>query len=301
VELKEEPDITKARGKFEKIRQSLQARGGGLVSVYYHPCEFVHEQFWDAVNFSRGANPSPRQWRLPPQKSPAAIEQAFHNFQAFVRQMKNTPGTRFVAGRELLALYPDSSRQRKFSREEILDMARSVQVEVNFQRRREFILSSAEILSLLNRCLSGFIQEGRIPEAPPIQMAYGPPRLAPESRQDFAVTWDQFASSCLDVQAALEKNQQIPAEIWLGSESIGPADYLVTLAKIVEGLISHGETPKTVTLLRGKLIASQHVADDKSNLWGWVIFPEGFHSPKIMEQAKLQAWTLKPAFFQTTP
>jgi hypothetical protein len=26
-----------------------------------------------------------------------------------------------------------------------------------------------------------------------------------------------------------------------------------------------------------------------------VIFPEGFHAPRIMELARLQAWTLKPA------
>jgi hypothetical protein len=40
------------------------------------------------------------------------------------------------------------------------------------------------------------------------------------------------------------------------------------------------------------------VADDSPKLWGWVIFPEGFHAPRLMELAKLQAWTLKPALFQ---
>jgi hypothetical protein len=29
-----------------------------------------------------------------------------------------------------------------------------------------------------------------------------------------------------------------------------------------------------------------------------VIFPEGFHAPKIIELARLQAWTLKPALLQ---
>jgi hypothetical protein len=40
------------------------------------------------------------------------------------------------------------------------------------------------------------------------------------------------------------------------------------------------------------------VAEDSPGLWGWVIFPEGFHAPHIMELARLQAWTLKPAVLQ---
>jgi hypothetical protein len=37
------------------------------------------------------------------------------------------------------------------------------------------------------------------------------------------------------------------------------------------------------------------VADDGPNLWGWVIFPPGFRAPAMMELAKRQAWTIKPA------
>ena len=34
---------------------------------------------------------------------------------------------------------------------------------------------------------------------------------------------------------------------------------------------------------------------DDPKLWGWVIFPPGFQAPAMMELAKRQAWTLKPA------
>ena len=40
---------------------------GGIVSVFYHPCEFVHQEFWDGVNFRGGANPpiaSAPKWNL---------------------------------------------------------------------------------------------------------------------------------------------------------------------------------------------------------------------------------------------
>ena len=40
--------------KAEAIAARLAKEGGGLISIYYHPCEWVHKQFWDGVNFSRG-------------------------------------------------------------------------------------------------------------------------------------------------------------------------------------------------------------------------------------------------------
>jgi len=38
------------------------------------------------------------------------------------------------------------------------------------------------------------------------------------------------------------------------------------------------------------------LAKDTPGLFGgWIIHPENFSAPKAVEQARLQAWTLKPA------
>ena len=44
-----------------------------------------------------------------------------------------------------------------------------------------------------------------------------------------------------------------------------------------------------------KLVAARYVSEDGGHLWGWVIFPKGFRAPAMMDLAKRQAWTLKPA------
>jgi hypothetical protein len=56
-----------------------------------------------------------------------------------------------------------------------------------------------------------------------------------------------------------------------------------------------GRDELAATSWRDKLAAADYVADDSPELWDWVIFPHGFHAPKLMSLAKLQAWTLKPA------
>jgi hypothetical protein len=45
-----------------------------------------------------------------------------------------------------------------------------------------------------------------------------------------------------------------------------------------------------------EILPARHIAKDTPELFGgWIIHKEGFRAPKILEVARLQAWTLKPA------
>ena len=57
MELFGDNNLANGKAKFLAAYEKLKAKGGGTISLYYHPCEWVHEEFWDGVNFSRGANP----------------------------------------------------------------------------------------------------------------------------------------------------------------------------------------------------------------------------------------------------
>jgi len=44
------------------------------------------------------------------------------------------------------------------------------------------------------------------------------------------------------------------------------------------------------------LVPARHIGVDTSELFGgWIIHAEGFRAPKVLQMARLQAWTLKPA------
>src|SRR5262249_14137386 len=47
ADLKNPKMLDAAREKFTAAHKKLLAEGGGVVSIYYHPCEFVHKEFWD--------------------------------------------------------------------------------------------------------------------------------------------------------------------------------------------------------------------------------------------------------------
>ena len=48
-------------------------------------------------------------------------------------------------------------------------------------------------------------------------------------------------------------------------------------------------------VLGGNFTSDKYAATDSPKLWNWPIHPENFQAPKLMELARLQAWTLKPA------
>ncbi len=61
MELHDPAAVEPAKQRFSEIAlRLLQQDGGGLIRIFYHPCERVHREFWDGVNFRRRANPPRR-------------------------------------------------------------------------------------------------------------------------------------------------------------------------------------------------------------------------------------------------
>jgi hypothetical protein len=287
--------LAAAQDRFAEARRALLTEGGGVVSTIYHPCEFVHQQFWDAVNFTSGANPPRSRWKRPPQKTAAETRAAFAVFKEYVRYMKRFPDVRFITASEAGRLYHDRARGRKFTLDELKAVAAAVGKDITFQKHRGYALAPSEVLALLNTFVAGRVA-GHDPA--PIELKdtpYGPSRAA--ASLDAAVTTDgdQFGRTATDVADYLRHHGRVPATVWLGSTAIPPQAYLRALAEVAQVLLDGKPMPRSVTVRPARLAAGDHVSADGPHLWGWIIFPRGFRAPELMKLARRQAWTLKPA------
>jgi hypothetical protein len=296
VDLKGGPGALKqAEDRFAAARQALLAEGGGVVSIYYHPCEFVHKEFWDGVNFRRGANPPREQWLLPPAKSPEESRAAYDLFENYVRFIKRFADVRFVTASEMAGLYRDQARGHRFTAAEVRSIAAAVGSDFGFQTNGGMTLSASEVISLLNGTLLARIGQGdkttieltTTPDGP----SAPPPALAAPATTD----WSQFTRTAADVAGYLHRHGRVPSAVWLGSTAVPPEAYACALARVVIDLIDGKPAPATVEVRPARLAAAKYVADDDPKLWGWVIFPPAFRAPALMELAKREAWTLKPA------
>lgn len=283
-------EVKEACAKFDRVQAKLVGEGGGIVSIYYHPCEFVHEQFWDGVNFSHGANPPRSEWKLPPLKSPEEQEQAFRAFEVFLDHIVRRPGVRLVTAREIPTLYRDRAYSQPLTQSDVQTIAKTFQTELSWVDLDTRIVSAAEgLVAMCERV-------GRGAQEVTLDFAYGPASMPQRfvtegtfSRQ--AV--QQAAQETLDI---VNTTGQMPSVVWMAGQPVRPEDFAVTLAWAVASGREAGE----ISLRQGELAAKRHVADDSPGLWGWVIFPTDFNAPGMMELAKLQAWTIKPAVLRKT-
>ncbi len=290
-------DLASSTARFTKIADALRARGGGTISIYYHPSEWVHAEFWDAVNFSRGANPPREAWKRPRTRPVAETERAFSDFERYIRFIQQQPGVTFVTATDLMRLYADRAMSRTFSRDDLRAIAAATQPEITFQRLHGETLSAADVFGLLTDAMAGFVKSAAVPEASRPLPLLGPNRPFVRSvpTPSFVIPWEAFSRAVTDAADFCRSNRRIPDEIWVGTENFSPADFLATLAPVVEHVVATGQPPPEVSRRDGRFTADRYVAEDSTELWNWPIFPEGFHAPAIMALARLQAWTLKPA------
>ncbi len=287
--------LGEAEEKFVAAHKALLAEGGGVVSIFYHPCEFVHKEFWDGANFKHGANPPRDQWKLPKAKTEEESKVSYQVFEDYIRFIDRFPEVQFITASEAAKLYKDKARGRCFSRSELKMVAEAVSDNVNFQKREGYALSVAEVLLLLNRYVA---EEGRGRQILGVTLKnspYGPSSPSPALVDAITADWSQVTRTAADVDDFLAKQERVPGTVWLGSVGVPPEAYLRGIAKTVADLLDGMEAPKTVEFQPAKLTTVKNVADDDPKLWGWVILPPGFHAPALMELAKRQAWTLKPA------
>ena len=103
--LDDEGKLEKAFRQFDAAAAELRNAPSGVISIYYHPTEFVTTEFWDAVNFSHGKYTDRSQWVMPHQRTAEAAERAYRILSRYVEHLKQVPDVRFVTARELPQLY----------------------------------------------------------------------------------------------------------------------------------------------------------------------------------------------------
>jgi hypothetical protein len=295
ADLNKPEELEKANERFADARRSLLKEGGGIVSTVYHPCEWVHKQFWDGVNFSKGANPPREKWVLPPQKTEAESKLSYRIFADYVAFMQRFEDVEFITASQAAKLYADKARSRKFNLTDLAKIAKSVGAEINFQKHEDWTLSAAEVFELLNRYVAAKAQKKDVSE---LTLAFSP--LGPTSKlatleEKHTTDESQFLRTSIDVAEYLSKHRLLPGAVWLGSTAVPPEAYLRSLAQVATTLLAKEKISEKIVIEPTKVLPSKYVSADDPKLWGWVIFPPGFKAPHMMDVAKRQAWTLKPA------
>ena len=271
AELNAGPEDKAAYAAFDKAADRLAAQGGGIISIYYHPTEFVTTEFWDAVNFKYGANPEREVWVKPHRRTAEDSERCYGVLRHFVEHMKTQADVRFVTAKDLPGIYR-SGVPRAVDRKAA---ARQLQEKIVFAEVRGQMLSPADmVLALL----------GLDP-----QVVDGPTAGGATTYAKTSIPAPALERARLDAADFVLHTHRLPNAVMIGAKTLSLADFAATLAGSIIG--PSGEVP----VIRGRIEFERYFATNPQKPFDWIIHPKGFSGSHLLELGRLQGWTLKPA------
>jgi len=278
-ELGKPGELDKHKKAFSRSRDQL-TQTGGLISIINHPCTLYLEQ-----------------WFSTDMKPRELTEAGFEHFDEFVKWVVAQDNVRTATARDLLDLYPDEALGRELSRDELCKLAGALAEEITFQRIDDAMASAAEAFGMIVRALARFTGHRQMPDSVTCEAVLNPTRrlLAPAS--EFSGSWEAFGHSVRAAAQSVSDNGQVPSSVQFAGRNVAPHDYLAACARVLEGLLAGGSPPDRVDIRPAATPMEEHV-DEAAARSGWKgsMAPRGgLEAPKMIDLAKLQCWTLKPA------
>ena len=252
--------------KFSGMVDALRGKGG-VIQTYFHPTEFSATEFWDGVNFLGGNYTPPEGYKMPRRRSPESADAAYRTLFDFVRHVQSVPGVEIITARQLPLLFQDPVQLPT------ADAARrQFQSVIDIQGSHSAADQLLALLGLEAQYVDGPVARGKTVTAGP------------------TLSRMLFDRAKLDAIGYIRAHKRLPHTIWAGSDRLSLPDFAATLA--------HDNGGPEIKIHQGATAFERHVAADTDKTYGWVIHPKGFSAPELLEQARLQAWTLKPALLR---
>ncbi|MFO7946698.1 MAG: hypothetical protein R6V19_07780 [Armatimonadota bacterium] len=265
------------RELFDRAYDGLS--DGGLISIANHPCQLVLKR-----------------WFSTDMKSPDMREAGYRDFEEFVQYILSHDDVEVITADRLPELYPDRAMNRVFSVDEMLDIAAELEEQITFVERGTMAMSAAEIFGMLTRCAARILREGSAGPGATCMHLDGPAGACDDQETVSRVSRATFEQAIFAAEEFIVAEGRMPDRISIEGLILSPVDYLGALARSIPALVEGEGLPEQVIIDPVRPAFEEHVDIDAARAaWTGAMMPENFSAPKLLQQALLQAWTLKPA------
>jgi hypothetical protein len=280
--------------QFKEAHDRLRRGGGGTVSFLFHLHTAINKEFWDAVNFAHGTNRTKDEYVRPTPQPEEVTIRAWSDFDEIVRYMSSFGDVRFITASDAAKIF--RRKEISYDHELILTALEGLGGAVRFVSVGGDYASPSELFHLITRCLAAYSKTGKVPRRVRPREPLGPLRLIVSDGPATAAVEDLLAASA-GILAEMDSTGRLPSSIELSSGAVlSPADFMISCGRVLASILRGGVPPGRVRVAKARFLQSRYVDQDAFEAaCRWVILPEGFKAPKILEQIVLQTWTLRPA------
>ncbi|RLI12544.1 hypothetical protein DRO35_02840 [Candidatus Bathyarchaeota archaeon] len=281
--------------RLDRFIKNEHAKGTDWVGIFCcHPTMVRAYEFWDAINFAKGANPPRERWKRPKMRTGREMEIARRNFRRLVKFLKENPLVQIRTIKDLLRIY--SYQPEYISMRDLLDIA------VKILERNDILVdqrfSPAETLVAMAASILLYDSAGKLPEKVKRRDVIGPVETPLEKPEASYISWKDLVDISERIINHVNDKGYLPANVSLSNGKAGISSIYFAFAETLLN-VKTGDIPNRIRLKPSNpypSIAKEIEAQVRKTLSGWIIHKPDLNQEKIVEYTKLQTWTLKPAF-----
>ena len=256
------------------------ATTGGLVHFINHPCTLVLEEWFNTNMKPRGLT-----------------EAGYAHYEEFLKWLLARENVKPVTATEMLKVFPDLAMGRAFTRDELRALAGSLSHEITFQRLGDVAVTAAEAFGMIVRALEQFVSRRQMPDSVGCKRVFNPTRRPLAPAREFAGSWQAFGHAVRAAAQCVASTGSVPNCVPFAGRLVAPHDFLAACAGVLKSLLSGESAPAEVAVRPVPTPMEDYVdeAAARSSTRGAMAPPGGFDGSKMIDLAKLECWTLKPA------
>lgn len=294
-------DALTDEAEFEQALQTMHfqlderiMRGTRWSGIFVcHPTRLRAVEFWDGLNYAKGVNTAPDNYRLPTIRSNEAYKTALRNFDRLVEILKQDKRLEIKTIAELRQNFPPP--------EETVYLYEIDEAVAEIEKKEEILthfyhFSPAELLDLVARVYAN--------TEVPVESLRRRPVLGPTSEplpfypHDEFVYWDDFIAACKMLVNYVTRHGRLPANLHVkGAQWSTGTFYRVAMDTWFQ--FRSGKPPRTIDWRPGHLypaIGHEIAAMVQDDYETWPIHQPDLDLNKILMHTCFQSWTLRPAY-----
>ena len=292
-------DAAQFEGRLPALLNEIEvlARKGTACVLLFggHPTRFMYTQFWDAINYRKGCNTDPEDYRWAPRRDGGAYAMGVRNLRRMVSAVRDLPGVQMTSVRALNGRFRPESGPVAWHR-----LVRLAEAAANGEEIRvdDPVASPAQTLDLLCRAQLRLTGDAPVPAFMPSRTVLGPIEACPAIDRSVTLPAPVAVDVCRTIVDHVDATGHLPSYVDVDGLQVGPGPLLVGIARSYLRVNRVEDRPRLALYPGPEAPAiAPCLADEQiyQSLPHWPPHRPDLRLDQLALHLRLQSWSLKPA------